>query len=87
MKLAIIAPIDNLNLTEKGDIDMVLAHFVEQDYKEYISFYTQSAKFKILDNGACEGEMQGIEKVIKLLVKLMLAKSFCPMLSSTKMQR
>jgi len=78
MKLAIIAPIDNLNLTEKGDIDMVLAHFVEQDYKEYISFYTQSAKFKILDNGACEGEMQGIEKVIKTACQINASEIVLP---------
>ena len=64
MKIALIAPIGNLEQTRRGDIHMCLTHLVLES-KEYASFYKEETKYKMLDNGAFEGHGQPIHIVVK----------------------
>lgn len=64
MQVALIAPLKNLELTEKGQMHMILAH-VALTSKTYREFYAKETKHKILDNGAFEGEGRTIADVVK----------------------
>jgi hypothetical protein len=55
MKVAIIAPVDMLELAALTDYHLVLPHMVTES-KIYERFYTDVEGFKILDNGAAEPE-------------------------------
>jgi len=55
MELAFIPPNKNLNLSLTGDICLTLANFAK-DSEEYVAFYKNVTKYKILDNGAAEGQ-------------------------------
>jgi hypothetical protein len=64
MKVALIPPIQNLDLSQRGDLHMVLAHLVFED-ASYAEFYANESKYKVLDNGAFEGASQSIQRIIK----------------------
>lgn len=53
MKLALITPIDLLDLAGLSDYHLILPHLF--DNERYRRFYTDAVGFKILDNGAAEG--------------------------------
>lgn len=52
MRVAIIAPVDMLELAALTDYHLILPHMMEND--TYARFYTEVGGFKILDNGAAE---------------------------------
>lgn len=54
MRVAIIAPIDMLELAALTDYHLILPHLMEND--SYARFYSEVGGFKILDNGAAEPE-------------------------------
>lgn len=62
MLVALIAPVPNLELTQLGDIHMVLTQLV--DNLQYRQFYKNESKYKILDNGAFEGTARHIEFIV-----------------------
>lgn len=64
MKLALECPKDCLEMVQPfADFDFILAQEVLKD-KEYADFYTQSDKFKVVDNGANEkGESLSLEQL------------------------
>lgn len=53
MKIALITPIDLLDLATLSDYHLVLPHLMEDE--RYRRFYTDAVGYKILDNGAAEG--------------------------------
>lgn len=67
MRVAIIAPIANLDLCMASNYHMALAHLVLQS-KEYATFYRARSKagaFVLMDNGVVEGEPLPLVKVIE----------------------
>ena len=65
MQVALISPVQNLDLTRDGDIHMVLAHLVKRN-PQYADFYLREKKYKLIDCGACEGETQSIETCVEM---------------------
>ncbi len=67
MRVAIIAPIANLNLCMASNYHMALAHLVLQS-EEYATFYRARSKagaFVLMDNGVVEGNPLPLAKVIE----------------------
>lgn len=64
MKVALIPPVDNLHYCDNEEMVMALTQLVLTNSK-YCSYYSNHKGYKILDNGAYESELQGIEGVIK----------------------
>lgn len=54
MKIALIAPVSCLELASKTGYHLVLAQLLRR--RDYATFYGQTQGYKILDNGAAEGE-------------------------------
>jgi len=77
MQIALIPPIPNLDYAAQGDLDMVLTHLALKE-KKYLDFYSASARFKILDNGACEGVMHPIEEVVKVALQINASEIILP---------
>ncbi len=70
INLAIISPFNYLEHSLKGDIHMALTHLVlNEDNLEYVQFYRQSNKYKILDNSAFELEELGVGLKSNLVLK------------------
>lgn len=63
MKIAFIAPIQNLELAQRGTMHMALTHLVLQN-AAYRNFYRNETMYKILDNGAFEGELNSMQQVL-----------------------
>jgi hypothetical protein len=69
MKVATILPQAYLDMTEKDDYLMALAHLIDSPgMSEYTSFFMRKAKeegtFIIMDNGVIEGDPRPIEELV-----------------------
>lgn len=73
MHVAVIPPINSLDLAENLDYHMVLAHLVLDKIPEYLQFYRKQLEkgaFVMMDNGVAEGQMlppEGLAQAAELL--------------------
>lgn len=70
MKFSFEVPIAYMKKFDKvNDYHFILAHMLLKD-KDYVKFYKQSTKFKILDNGCAElGKSIETDKLLKLAIE------------------
>jgi hypothetical protein len=71
MKVGIISPIPMLELSNKGAIQMCLAHLCQNpSYKDFYQRHGKKGSHVILDNGAAEGMLIGPKELIELATEI-----------------
>jgi len=65
MKVIVIPPIAFINKFNISDMHLLLAHLLKQN-EEYFRKYKEVKGYKIIDNGAFEGQLMNFDEVVKL---------------------
>lgn len=68
MQMALIAPSSMLSLNTRTAISLVLPRLLQT--KDQISHFRNTGSYKILDNGAAEGELTDFNKLLQMAIEI-----------------
>jgi hypothetical protein len=77
LRFAPIVPVSMLPRVQEYNYHLILAHLVRTN-KKYEQFYTNHKGFKILDNGAAEGQLVDTFHLLEMADKLKVQEVVCP---------